>query len=80
MTKYCRWPSPLDDIRCPLTKADVVPLPTLAFNEGTIVGTIDVLQTIANRLGLIDEMVSDKVIMMRGDLLTVRNTQRTIFR
>lgn len=36
-------------------------------------------QTITNRLGLIDKIVSDKVIMMRGDLLTVKNAQQTIF-
>ena len=74
MTKYCQWPSSLDDIRCSFTKADVVLLPTLAFNEETIVGTINVLQTIANRFGLTNEMVSNKVIIMQGDLLTVRNT------
>ncbi len=43
-------------------------------------GTIDVLCTFATQLGLTDEMVHDKVIMMRGNLLTIRNVQRSIFR
>lgn len=80
MTKYCQWSSPLDNIRYFFTKADVLPLSTTTFNEGTIVGIIDVLQTIINRLGLTNEMISDKVIMMRNDLFTVGNAQQTIFR
>lgn len=43
-------------------------------------GTIDVLRTFAARLGLSNEMVKNKVIMMRGDVLTIRNAQRSIFR
>ncbi len=57
-----------------------MPLSTLAFNEGTIMGTIDVLQTFAERLGLSEEMICDKVIMMRGNLLTIRNVTQTLFR
>lgn len=49
-------------------------LPTRTFNKGTIIGTIDILQTIAIRLAHINEIVSNKVIMIWGDLLTVRNT------
>ncbi len=54
-------------------------LPTLAFNEGTIMGTIDVLQTFAKQLDFSEEMVCNKVIMMRDDLLTIRNVTQTIF-
>lgn len=43
-------------------------------------GTVEVFWTIATRLGLTDEMVSNKVVMMRGDLFTVRNAQGSIFR
>ena len=43
-------------------------------------GTIDVFRTIATRLGLTNEMVSNKVIMMRGDLFTVQTAQGSIFR
>ena len=67
-------------MRCSLVKTDVVPLLTLAFNEGTIMGTIDIFQTIATQLGLTDEMVSNKVIMMREDLFIVQTAQGSIFR
>ena len=56
-----------------------MPLPTLTFNERTIMGTIDVLTTFAERLGLSEEMVCNKIIMIRGDLLTVRNVRQTLF-
>ena len=38
---------------------------TLTFNKKTIIGTIDILQTFAKQLGLNEEMVFDKIIMMR---------------
>ncbi len=41
--------------------------------------TIDVLQTFVERLGLNEEMVCNKVIMMRGDLLIIRNVTQTLF-
>lgn len=62
-----------------LTKADIISLSTLVFNEETIIGTIDILQTIINWLGLIDEIVSNKVIIIYGDLLEVKNAKQTIF-
>ncbi len=73
MTKYHWWPSLLNDKMCPFTKANVVLLPTLAFNKRTIVGTIDVLQTIAICLDLTDKMLNNKVVIMRDNLLIIRN-------
>lgn len=48
MTKYYQQFFFLDDIRYPLTKVDIILFLTLAFNKGTIVRTIDLLQTITN--------------------------------
>lgn len=64
---------------CSPTKVDVVPFPTLTFNKRTIIETIDVLQAIAIRFGLIDKIVSNKVVMMRENLLTILNAQQSIF-
>lgn len=50
-----------------------MPFPTLAFNEGIIIGTIDILQTFAKQLGFNKEMFCDKMIIMRDDLFTMRN-------
>lgn len=67
-------------MRCFLVKADVIPLPILVFNEGTIIGTIDILRIISMQLGLTNEMVLNKVVMMREDLFIVQNAQGSIFR
>ena len=69
---YRKWASPLADIRCSLEKADILSLPTLAYNEGTISGTIDIIRELTERLELIDEVVRDKSIFIKGDLMTVR--------
>ncbi len=75
-----KWPSPLPNIRCRLKKADILPLPTLAINEGTIPGSIDIVQELAERLELSDEIIRDKLILLKGNLMTVRNCQRVIYR
>lgn len=77
---YRKWPSPLPDIKCRPDTADVLPLPTLANNEATISGTIDIVQELAERLELTDEVVRDKLILLKGDLMTIRNYRRAIFR
>ncbi len=41
-------------------------------------GIIDVLQTFAKQLGHSKEMVCDKVIMMRDNLLIIRNVTQTL--
>lgn len=42
-------------------------------------GTINVLQTIATQLDLIDEIVSNKVVMIKRNLFIMQNTQGSIF-
>lgn len=42
-------------------------------------GTIDVFCTFATQLGLSNEIIYDKIIMMRSNLLTIRNVQQSIF-
>lgn len=58
-------------MRYSLIKANVISFPTLAFNKGTIIGNIDVLQTIATQLSLTNEIVTNKIMIMRRDLFTV---------
>ena len=58
-------------MRCFLVKANVVPLPTFAYNEGTIIGIVNIFRIIATQLGLTNEIVSNKVVMIKGDLFTV---------
>lgn len=77
---YRKWPSLLPDIRCSLEKAEIFLLPTLAMNEGTIPGSIDIVQELAKRLKLSDEVIKSKFILLKGDLMTVRNCQRAIYR
>ncbi len=70
----------MPNIRCRNEVSDILPLPTLPYNEGSIAGTIEILREIAERLGLSDEIVRDKVILLKSDLLTVRNCRRSIYR
>lgn len=67
-------------MRCKVEKADILPIPTLAYDESTISGTLNILRTVTQVLGLTEDVVRDKVIMLKGDLLTVRNVTRAIFR
>lgn len=56
-------------------KTDVIFLLTLAFNKKIVMGTIDILCTFVIQLNLSNKMVYNKVIMMRDDLLIVKNMQ-----
>ena len=42
-------------------------------------GIIDILQMFVKRLGLIEEMVCNKVIMMRINLYIIRNVTQILF-
>ena len=77
---YQKWETPLPNIRCRNEVADILLLPTLPFNEGSIAGTIEILWEIAKRLGLSDEIVRNKIVLLKGDLLTIRNSRRAIYR
>ena len=74
-----KWPSPLPDIKCRPDIANVLPLLTLATNKATISGTIDIVQELAERLELTDEVVRNKFILLKEDLMTICNCQRAIF-
>lgn len=80
LPKYVKWPSPLSERRSRKERADLLPLPTLAIDEASIAGTIDIMRTYAQTLGLEDVAVQDKCIMFKGDYLTVRNMRRAIYR
>ena len=77
---YTKWRSPLPDIKCKNEASNILPLPTLPYNEGNISETIEVLRDIAKRLELTDDVVKDKIILLKGDLMTVRNCRRAIYR
>lgn len=54
-------------------------LPTLPYNEGSISGTIEVLFNIAKRLELTDDIVKNKIIILKEDLMIVKNCRRAIY-
>lgn len=39
---YQKFEAPLQEIQCPIERADLIPLPTLALDESSIAGTIDI--------------------------------------
>lgn len=59
--------------------ADILPFPTLAFNKKSINGTKEVLLDIISNLELTDNVIKSKVILLKGDLLTIRNARCAIY-
>ncbi len=76
---YRKWETPLPNIRCRNEVADILPLLTLPFNKGSIAGTIKILREIAKRLGLSNEIVRNKIILLKGKFFTIRNCRRAIY-
>lgn len=58
---------PLPDIRCQLEKADILLFPTLVMNKGLIPGSINIVQELAKRLELLDEVIKNKLILLKKD-------------
>lgn len=71
--KYCVRCPLLDNIKCSLIKVDIMSLPTYAFNEKTIISTIDILCIIATKQGFDYIMVCNQVIMMKNNLFIVEH-------
>lgn len=76
---YTKWQSPLPDVRCKNETSNILPLPTLLYNKGSILGIIEVLFDIVEPLELINNVVKNKIIILKGDLMTVRNCKRAIY-
>lgn len=76
---YRKWPSPLPDVKCKDESADILPFSTFAFNEGTITGTIEIIRGHVERLRLSDEVVRNKIILLKRDLMTISNCRRAIY-
>ena len=68
---YYKWALPLPDIRCSLEKADILPFPILAYNKGTISGSIDIIHKLADWLELTDDVIRDKIILIKRDLINI---------
>ncbi len=67
-------------MRCLIKKARVFLLPTLAFDESKISQVVKILQEYSKFLGLTDDMVSKKMIIVKGDWFTVRNVHIVMYR
>lgn len=67
-------------MHCPIEKARVFPLLTLAFEESKISQVVKILREYSKFLGLTDNMISEKIIMVKKDWLTVRNMRIAIYR
>ena len=66
-------------MRCPIEKARVFPLPTLALDKSKTSQVVKILQEYSKFLGLTDNMVSEKTIRVKGDWLTVRNMRIAMY-
>lgn len=79
LPKYQVFQAPLKEIQCPIEKSELLPLPVLDLDKASISGTIEILRTYLERLGIKDCVVNGKKVMFRGDFLTVRNITRAIY-
>ena len=66
-------------MRCLIEKARVFSLPTLALDKSKISQVIKILQEYSEFLGLMDNMVSKKTIVVKRDWLTVRNVHIVMY-
>lgn len=80
LPKYRKWSMPLEHMQCAVQKADIIPLPTLLYNEASISATIEIIRELAERLRLNLGRLWGKKIMFKGDLLTIRNIMGAIYR
>ena len=76
---YCKWALPLPDIRCSLEKTDILLLLTLAYNKDTISGSIDIIHELADWLELTDNVVRNKIIVIKKDLMNIQNCCYAIY-
>ena len=60
-------------------KSELLPLHVLDLDEALFSGTIEVLRTYPERLGLEYCVVDGKKIMFRGDFVTVRNITSAMY-
>ena len=67
-------------MHCPIGKAKVFPLLTLAFDKLKISQIVKILQEYSKFLGLTDNIVSKKTIIVKKDWLTIRNISIAIYR
>lgn len=61
----------LPDIRYRLKKVDSFVLPILVYNENMISRYIDIIRELVDRLELMDDVVRNKIILIKEDLMIV---------
>ncbi len=66
-------------MQCIKEKTDILPLPTLPYDKSEINETFDILRELIQCLDLDDYVFEDKIVMVKGDWLTVRNITRVIY-
>ncbi len=68
---YRKWSLPLLNIRYGLEKADILPLLTFTMNKSTILKSINIVYELAKRVELLDEVIRDKLTLLKRDLMTI---------
>ena len=66
-------------MRCPIEKAKVFSLLTLALDKSKISQVVEILREYSKFLGLIDNIIREKTIMVKRDWLTVRNVRIAMY-
>lgn len=66
-------------MQCQIEKADIISLLTLPLDKALIAGTIDILKAYLKRLGIKNVAITNKLLIFKGDFLTMHNLTRTIY-
>ncbi len=74
-----KWQAPLREVQCRIEKADIIPLPTLPLDKALIARCIDILKKYLKRLGIENVAIFNKLLIFKGDFLTMRNITRAIY-
>lgn len=76
---YTKWQSLLPNVRCKNKVSNIFLFSTFLYNEENSLKIIKVLFDIANWLELTNNVVRDKIIILKKDLMIVKNCRHTIY-
>ncbi len=74
-----KWQASLQEVQYRIEKSDIILLSSLPLDKALIAGCIDILKKYLQRLRIEDVAILNKLLIFKGDFLTVRNVTRAIY-
>lgn len=76
---YYKWALLLSDIRYSFKKTDIFLLLTLVYNKNIISKSINIISRLGDQLELMDNMIRNKIILIKRDLMIIQNYYYTVY-